>query len=532
MARGGTDDGRALVAPSEFGPFDGLADLAHALYVDGFSERAVQTCRAWVALTQAAGDVVTTRYLRYVESRALQELGRDAETIRAAEALLAELGDAVEPVWRAKALAVVAEACARQAEHSRAIAAVAEAEWLLRSIPAGSYSHVSAGMAVALALRTLNLVEQADDVLSSTRGVSSAEVEVHVAQELALLSAYWTAGLMLIGRDDDARARAVVTASRAGLMQRLAHEAGNLQMLARGELIEAYAVLQLGAVRLAAARARAASERFTARPELVETHLLHLILAQDVVAAGDPASARTHLEAVAADAERAGRDVWALTARAALAEVHATLQGQHSGMDLWRSIARNALDRVWSEREARFAALHDRNHLRELTAETDRIGLAVQQDPLTGLGNRRMLADRLEQQGDHLWALFVDLDEFKDINDQHSHAVGDQVLCVIADILREQCREGDVLIRYGGDEFLVLVAGGEAAADAVAERIHGTVGEWPWEDLAAGMQVTVSMGVGRPDQTSAGALAAADSALRAAKRSGRNRITWAGAPPV
>ncbi|HEY3436280.1 MAG TPA: diguanylate cyclase [Actinotalea sp.] len=514
----------ALAVVPDFGPFDDLADVAHAFYIEGFSEKAVDACRTWIGLARGAGDEVTARYLRYVEAISLQELGRDAEAVRAAETLLADLGDSLEPMWRAKALSVVAESSTRLAEHGRAIAAMAEAHWLLRMIPVGTYGHLSASMAVALALRSVNLLEQAEETLTGIRGGGSPEVDVLVAQELGLLSAYWGASLVLIDRADEAQTRFATAAVRALRMQQLARQVGQEQMVARGEVIEAYAVAQLGEVDLGAARVRACIDRFSPRPELVETHLLHFVLAADAVATGDDQAARGHLEALVEDAEAAARDVWAATAMAALADVRVAQQGHHDGVDLWRRIARSALARVWSEREARFAALRDRNHLRELTAETHRIGQAVLQDPLTGLGNRRLLADALGGVVEHECALFVDLDDFKSINDRYSHAVGDEVLRTVGDILRAQSRDTDVLIRYGGDEFLVLPAGGTTAAVSMAERIHREIAGWEWHHIAEGLRVTVSIGVGRTDHESPTPLTLADAALNAAKRAGRNRI--------
>jgi len=176
---------RALTGPSEFGPFDIVSDIAHRYYVDGFSEQSITVCVQWLSLTVAAGDVVTSRYLLYIEAVALEELGRNDEAVTVARALLAGLGDDLEPMWRAKALSVVAESSTRLGKHGDAIAALAEADWLLQAIPAGSYGHMSASMAVALALRSLSLLEQADAALSRIRGGQDTGANVYVLQELA-----------------------------------------------------------------------------------------------------------------------------------------------------------------------------------------------------------------------------------------------------------------------------------------------------------------------------------------------------------
>lgn len=515
-----------LVAPREFGPFDELSDIAHARHISGFSEDAVRMCRQWRALTVAAGDETTTRYLQYVEGLALKELGRHDEAVAVARELLAELpgaGDTDDAIWRAKALSIVAQGSTRLGDHVEATRALAEAEWLVRDVPVGSYGHLSASMAVGLTLRSVDLLEQADVVLGAIRGGGSREVDLHVMQELAVLSAYWACLLRLIGRDDEAAAQDALTYSRGLHMQRVARETGNEQMRARGEVVEAFATLWLGDPRLAVARARDAAERFAARPELVESGLLHFVLARGEAAEGRYDAARTHLRAQVADAETSARDVWASVGRAALADLDVEQHGDHEGMCLWRSVARSAFERLWSEREARFAALQDRHHVRELRAETRRIGAAVRTDPLTGLGNRRMLDDLTDTTTVGA-AVFIDVDDFKDINDSYSHAVGDDALRAVARILRAESRSVDQVIRYGGDEFVVLTAEGAEGAERLAARIHGAVRGAPWDDVAEGLRITVSVGVGVVGPESPDALAAADAALLAAKRDGRDRV--------
>jgi hypothetical protein len=207
--------GRALVPVGEFGVFDALADEAHALYIDGFSERALGLCRVWLTLTRAADDALTSRYLQYIAAIALQDLGRHAEAVDQATELVADLADDPDPVWRAKALSVVAESCARLGEHGRAIAAMAEADWLIEAIPAGSYGRLSATVGVALAMRSLNLLEQADVHLHGLQGTGSAEVNVLLDLEWGLLSAYWGTALVVIDREPEAATHFALAAQRA-----------------------------------------------------------------------------------------------------------------------------------------------------------------------------------------------------------------------------------------------------------------------------------------------------------------------------
>jgi diguanylate cyclase len=149
------------------------------------------------------------------------------------------------------------------------------------------------------------------------------------------------------------------------------------------------------------------------------------------------------------------------------------------------------------------------------------------EDPLTGLANRRGL-DRLLAAADRPYAvLLLDVDHFKLVNDGFSHQVGDAVLRELGGLLRQVCRPADVAARYGGEEFaVVLDALDEPGAAVVAERIRATVERHDWTVVAAGLYVTVSVGVaaGRPDGDAAVVLDVADRRLYAAKRDGRNRV--------
>ena len=98
----------------------------------------------------------------------------------------------------------------------------------------------------------------------------------------------------------------------------------------------------------------------------------------------------------------------------------------------------------------------------------------VLSDPLTGLANRTLLEEithRVLQRGGAVSLLFIDLDDFKDVNDSRGHAAGDELLRVLSDRLRGCVRPGDVVARIGGDEFAVVVHGGPDVARAVGERV-------------------------------------------------------------
>jgi two-component system, cell cycle response regulator len=158
-------------------------------------------------------------------------------------------------------------------------------------------------------------------------------------------------------------------------------------------------------------------------------------------------------------------------------------------------------------------------------------------DPLTGLFNRRYalpklaaIAEAAAQAGQPFAVMVVDLDRFKDVNDQHGHGAGDAVLVEVARRLSANLREGDLLARIGGEEFLVVLPD-TAMPDArnVAERLCSSVEARPFQ-LPAGprLRVTVSVGVAVSGMTGTAAkvVEQADLALLESKGAGRNQVTF------
>ncbi|GAP65207.1 diguanylate cyclase (GGDEF) domain-containing protein [Mizugakiibacter sediminis] len=155
-------------------------------------------------------------------------------------------------------------------------------------------------------------------------------------------------------------------------------------------------------------------------------------------------------------------------------------------------------------------------------------------DDLTGLLARNrfleLAAARLAHtvhQGGPVCALYLDADHFKQINDRHGHALGDQTLVALADVMRHHLRPLDLIGRVGGEEFAVLLPGlAQDEAVAVAERIRQAMHGIRLPDGT----LTVSIGVAAqlPEQSLHELLAAADAALRQAKRNGRDRVEIAG----
>ena len=158
-------------------------------------------------------------------------------------------------------------------------------------------------------------------------------------------------------------------------------------------------------------------------------------------------------------------------------------------------------------------------------------------DQLTGLANRKLLEERLEaaiaaaaRSGSPLSVVFVDLDGFKEINDGLGHRIGDDVLAEIALRLRSAARAGDIVARFGGDEFVVVCEDASTEAVAiVAERFRRVVGR-PLDSVPPHYAIAASVGVAVWDPATAPAagtdlLRTADEAMYASKRAGRDRVT-------
>ncbi len=168
----------------------------------------------------------------------------------------------------------------------------------------------------------------------------------------------------------------------------------------------------------------------------------------------------------------------------------------------------------------------------ELHAAHRDIEVLARTDSLTGLWNRRHFEDTLESEivraqryGTPLSLLALDADHFKRVNDELGHHAGDAVLREIAQLIGTRIRRSDVLCRWGGEEFLVLVPGtGLRQAAVMAEKIRQAVAAHVVAQVGA---VTVSIGVGEllPGETAETWLRRVDAALYDAKQQGRNRVT-------
>ncbi|MCS6997674.1 MAG: diguanylate cyclase [Casimicrobiaceae bacterium] len=168
-----------------------------------------------------------------------------------------------------------------------------------------------------------------------------------------------------------------------------------------------------------------------------------------------------------------------------------------------------------------------------LAARAQWLGQLAATDPLTGLANRRGFSARFEERtrdDRHAVLLLIDIDHFKQINDAHGHSVGDNVLTRVATAIVQACRELDLVGRWGGEEFLVLLEETDLdTAVAVAGRIQQSVARIDWSDIAQPLAVTLSIGVAQrhPGEGLTALIQRADQALYEAKQRGRDRVVLA-----
>ncbi len=253
-----------------------------------------------------------------------------------------------------------------------------------------------------------------------------------------------------------------------------------------------------------------------------------------------PHTRSTILSAVAEALREAGRMVEAYDAlsRSAELERQAFTELSELQLSLERAVLQARLARSESDalavKNQELADAHAELKSRTMQLETlqEQLRDQAERDWLTGVHNRRFLARELAnpsaaRTGTLLSVAAVDLDHFKQINDRYGHATGDQVLVRAAELLGSVLRTSDIVVRSGGEEFLVLMPLTDAtAATSCCDRIRTVIREEPWEAIAEGLKLTTSVGVATAE--SADDLEAlvrlADKRLYDAKSAGRDCV--------
>ncbi|XYK79171.1 MAG: sensor domain-containing diguanylate cyclase [Labrenzia sp.] len=192
------------------------------------------------------------------------------------------------------------------------------------------------------------------------------------------------------------------------------------------------------------------------------------------------------------------------------------------------------LEKVHNKYRKRIQSSEERN--RQLGADLRHLKSLAEQDPLSGLMNRRAF----QPFADDAWATFVrhrrvfsvlmfDADHFKSVNDTHGHQTGDEVIRAIGRIIAEEIRTTDKAARFGGEEFLLLLRENDAkGAFVLAERIRLRIASEAFQSDKGACNVTVSIGLAEvtvSDRDIEDTIARADHALYLAKSTGRNRVS-------
>jgi len=177
--------------------------------------------------------------------------------------------------------------------------------------------------------------------------------------------------------------------------------------------------------------------------------------------------------------------------------------------------------------------------LLELRQSKEQLQKMALTDPLTTLGNRatfdmniKQAAASTQRSGNPYSLLMIDLDHFKNFNDNYGHQTGDSVLRSVANAIKESARNADICCRYGGEEFAVILPDTKANnAEFLAERIHKKVAKISRQQPSGRLPITVSIGISCANQNSnihpTRLIEEADQALYLAKENGRNRTeTW------
>lgn len=220
-----------------------------------------------------------------------------------------------------------------------------------------------------------------------------------------------------------------------------------------------------------------------------------------------------------------------------------TLHGAQSGVFFLRTMADGATlteaDVAFAEEVIKTAvnAIEKAYQLETVRADKEKFRWLATVDALTGCMNRRAFTERLERELERvsrydvsLSILMIDLDRFKDVNDNLGHIVGDSVLRQLGDLLREEVRSVDLAARYGGEEFVIVLPDTDLDGAVVfAERLRKRVEQKDFSEIGDPLRVTVSIGVASASVDGAitepeSLIARADEALYRAKNEGRNRV--------
>jgi diguanylate cyclase (GGDEF)-like protein len=505
---------------SPYGPLGELALRVHDLTIRGHHTETLIAADQAEAVATALGDFRTARTARQGRMYALIALGRLDEALTIGEELSAV---ATGPRSSdAKLLADTANVLIRLGRVDDGLHYLARAIGLLQDAPR-SQRYVSALSSVCGAAQVADLFELADDCMRvAVEWFAASENELYRSSaelQHAELLLEWALRLEQVGRDEEA----------ASLYERsvtlLSYWAERGLDAPLGSALLAVGYAKTGLYEQARGLVDELLLAMRRAGQWHESRLLHLAHGVALRANGELRAARREFLAAEGLTVHPSQKLLFQYELAVTAVHEAPGEATHTLL----RVVHSQLQALWRVRMDRRTMLRQAARRVELEAARINADLAATSDALTGLGNRRMFDHRINAVQAPGALLLIDVDRFKRINDTFSHGVGDRVLGEIAAVLRAHCRHDEVAIRFGGDEFALFLKATPAEATEVAERIRQVILARDWSTIAAGLRVTLSMGLAASAQGVTGAelYDKADRNLYSAKNSGRNQLAAA-----
>jgi diguanylate cyclase len=528
------EDPRLPVHVTVHGPLKALSLRVHELSQSGRCHEALVAADAYTMIARVVGDERAITYLYQGRMYAYEGLGRLGEAVTAGEELLRRHRAAGYRLHEAKALSDLASLYLLTGRLVEAMTNLARADRLLSEVTVRDANYASALGSYGTAVHTAELYEAARAAYERLADIWAANQRPTFSggDELAYMAMLLAWGLRLdqLGHSGEATMR---LRRSAGIAQRWIDtyaERGDLEQVLDLVATRALALAKLGDIAEARPLALRAVAGLRQTEDYYGCRAAHLALGLVYRAEGDHVAARREFLAAEQLLHFGGRTEERLTIRYELAALAVETAGAPEARDLFETVREQARQ-LWHVRMERVGMLRQAQQREDLENQRAHAERALLRDPLTGLGNRRHF-DQLMASVDagtmpHPTVLLVlDMDRFKAINDTYSHAVGDRALQAVAGALQAHCREGDLAIRYAGDEFTVFLHADLNAALGVAERIRQAVQATDLSRIAPGLAVSVSVGVAllRPGMTGEELFRAADHNLYEAKRAGRDRV--------
>jgi diguanylate cyclase (GGDEF)-like protein len=526
-----SEDGAEPAPASQGTPEGDLVARARALHPRSWSGEDVgQEIEDLLAEAQRCRDLEGECAARYAQV-AHASTGGDTERARAAALALTECAvEADLPLWESRGRHYLAWLHLEAGEESSGIEQLVDAEVLTDGTDEPSTTLAGAINGVATTYMLLGLYEESGRLFDRIAEIQSEIRDGWIQQVLdynrLLNVATWAISLERVGAGDEGRERLHLALQEADDRATSSLDDGLVDNDV--VLLMIFAGLMTGRIDAAEGRQRL-DALFATRDTMESEAYAHFALAVRATLAGDFEQARADVAAGRAVEDRVRNDHLPNALRWLAARIAVLEDPDHVGLQQAWDYACMTTQQLWDLRLRRRDAVLDRLHIRRLRREHDRVERASLEDALTGVANRR----RLDRERTHLgtttdagWTtvIYLDLDGFKQVNDTFGHDLGDDVLKIIADLLRTSVRNHDLVGRYGGDEFVVIAHHCDPDdATTLGERIVSTVRHHPWDQLHPSLQLTVSAGVAVTDDAYAHLFPHADDLLYTAKQTGRDR---------